>query len=130
MQEELGYSLEDWKEVVNVLVKAGLPEEFGEGLKLAAKARRGSNKALRSMNIENGVRSIFHMKFQVTRNSDGEVDALIALYRLQACDTEKRQTNIETEQLFKRLVELDAEKVWRSEVQQFLESNQASQEES
>ena len=35
--------------------------------------------------------------------------------------TQEGQTNIESEQAFKRFVELDAERTWRSEVQQFLD---------
>ncbi len=119
--EELGYGVDDWIEVVNCLEKSGLPPDFGQALKLAAKAKRGSNKALRCMKIANGNRSMLYMKFQVTRNADGEVDALIAIYRVDSADPTMGKTNIEIEQTFKRFVELDAERTWRSEVQQFLE---------
>ena len=121
VQEELGYSVEDWNDVVDCLVLAGLPPDFGHALKLAAKAKRGSNKALRCMKIANGVRSMLYMKFQVTRNAAGEVDALIAIYKIDAVDPKEGETNIEFEQTFKRFVELDAERTWRSEVKQFLE---------
>ena len=121
VQEELGYTVEDFQEIVDDLVNAGLPETFGRGLKRAAKAKGGSNKAIRSMTVENGVRTMLYMKFQVSPNEHELVDALIAIYRVNAVDPTQGQTNIESEQAFKRFVELDAERTWRSEVQQFLD---------
>lgn len=121
VMEELGYSAEHWIELLDCLEKSGLPPDFGQALKLAAKAKRGSNKALRCMNIDNGVRSMLYMKFQVSRDPNGGVDALIAIYRIDAEDPTEGQTNIEFEQTFKKFVELDAERTWRSEVKQFLE---------
>jgi hypothetical protein len=47
---------------------------------LASKADGGSDKSLRSTTIENGVRSMVYMQFQVSRDADGKMDALIALY--------------------------------------------------
>jgi hypothetical protein len=64
---------------------------------------------------------MLYMKFQVSPNEHELVDALIAIYRVNAVDPTQGQTNIESEQAFKRFVELDAEKTWRSEVQQFLD---------
>ena len=120
VQEELGYTVEDFQEIVDDLVDAGLPEKFGRGLKRAAKGE--DDGTFHIMTVENGVRNWLYMKFQVSPNEHELVDALIAIYRVNAEDlTQEGQTNIESEQAFKRFVELDAERTWRSEVQQFLD---------
>lgn len=49
--EELGYLPEDWPAVVDQLVEGGLPEVWGKGIKLAAKARTGSNKNMITTSI-------------------------------------------------------------------------------
>ena len=128
VMEELGYSQDDWIELVNCLEKNGLPSYFGQALKLAAKAKRGSNKSIRCMDFNNGIRSKLYMKFQVSRDPDGGVDALIAIYRIDAVDPTEGTTDIEVEQTFKRFVELDAERTWRSEVKQFLEPPSSPEE--
>ena len=120
VQEELGYTVEDFQEIVDDLVDAGLPEKFGRGLKRAAKGE--DDGTFHIMTVENGVRNWLYMKFQVSPNEHELVDALIAIYRVNAEDlTQEGQTSIESEQAFKRFVELDAERTWRSEVQQFLD---------
>jgi len=117
--EELGYTKEDWPELIDNLVEAGIPEVWGKTLKLAAKAKRGSVKSLATNSYLNGVRGMTYMKFQVLPDGEGGVDGLFAIYTLRATAAAET-TGMRVEQSFKRYVELDAHAEWKKEVRQFM----------
>ena len=125
--EELGYTKDDWNELVDTLE---MPEKIATALKLAAKAKRGSNKTQWCVSVKNGLRTMYYMKVQVMCDENGFLDALIALYRFDAAENVEEGrpwTDIETERRFKRFVELDAQREWKSEVKQFMHDTEVQE---
>ena len=127
--EELGYHKDDWPDVVDNLVKVGLPENFADTLKLAAKSKRGSHKVYFHSMKENGVRRVTYFKAQVLPSGDDQIDSFIAAYVLHAVDQSETMTSVPVEQAFKRFTELDAARQWKSEVHQFMLTEPPANEE-
>lgn len=117
--EELGYTKEDWPDLVDSLVESGVPSVWGKTLKLAAKAKRGSIKSLVTFSWQDGHRIMNYMKFQVLPDGHGGVDGLFATYQLTAHSTTKK-TGIKLEQSFQRFVEMDAHQKWKKDVRQLM----------
>ncbi|CAE7025504.1 unnamed protein product [Symbiodinium sp. CCMP2456] len=116
--EELGYDVDTFSEVVDNME---LPEKIMKGLKLAAKAKRGSNKVLHDISFVNGLRTAYYLKIQVIPGEDGNIDALLAIYRFDAREAQEGAvTDMATEQLIKKYIELDATRIWKMEAKQFM----------
>ena len=116
--EELGYDAQTWSEVVDNME---LPDKLTKALKLAAKAKRGSNKVLHHNQFVNGLRTAYYLKIQVIPGEDGTIDALLAVYRFDAKEhKEGAVTDTTHEQLIKTYIELDAARLWKKEAQQFM----------
>lgn len=126
VQEERGYTLEDWNEVVDNLVEIGLPQALGKSLKLSARAKGGSNKALFKTEVRGSMRIMHYLKVQILPAAEGRIDALLAVYRLDARvaeDTDaKTTTSMKDENDFRRYVELQAAQNWKEKALNFQDS--------